>query len=153
MMMWNSPLNAMRTASMWVSPIWQQAKSVRRCRFRGAIFDLDGTLLDSMHVWETIGSDYLASRVKVAVLVKGGHLVISSMMRRIFSMKMDRHTGSPPAASIPQIPTAPDQWSIRIALQGRKSLFPFVDLSSHLTDTFAKCFHICTFLLSLCRFW
>lgn len=28
-----------------------------------------------MHVWETIGSDYLASRVKVAVLVKGGHLV------------------------------------------------------------------------------
>ena len=26
---------------------------------RGAIFDLDGTLLDSMSVWDTIGEDYL----------------------------------------------------------------------------------------------
>lgn len=26
---------------------------------KGAIFDLDGTLLDSMHVWRTIGSRYL----------------------------------------------------------------------------------------------
>lgn len=26
---------------------------------RGAIFDLDGTLLDSMGVWDTVGSDYL----------------------------------------------------------------------------------------------
>ena len=26
---------------------------------KGAIFDLDGTLLDSMHVWRTIGSQYL----------------------------------------------------------------------------------------------
>ena len=27
----------------------------------GAIFDLDGTLLDSMYIWDTIGSDYLRS--------------------------------------------------------------------------------------------
>ncbi len=28
---------------------------------RGAIFDLDGTLLDSMSIWDTLGEDYLAS--------------------------------------------------------------------------------------------
>ncbi|MGI6255662.1 MAG: HAD family hydrolase [Acutalibacter sp.] len=28
---------------------------------RGAIFDLDGTLLDSMSLWDTIGEDYLRS--------------------------------------------------------------------------------------------
>ncbi len=28
---------------------------------RGAIFDLDGTLLDSMFIWDTIGADYLRS--------------------------------------------------------------------------------------------
>ncbi len=28
---------------------------------QGAIFDLDGTLLDSMHIWNTIGEDYLRS--------------------------------------------------------------------------------------------
>ena len=28
---------------------------------RGAIFDLDGTLLDSMFIWDTIGEDYLRS--------------------------------------------------------------------------------------------
>jgi len=28
----------------------------------GAIFDLDGTLLDSMSVWNTVGEDYLRSR-------------------------------------------------------------------------------------------
>lgn len=28
---------------------------------RGAIFDLDGTLLDSMGVWDTVGEDYLSS--------------------------------------------------------------------------------------------
>lgn len=28
----------------------------------GAIFDLDGTLLDSMFIWDTIGEDYLRSR-------------------------------------------------------------------------------------------
>lgn len=27
----------------------------------GVIFDLDGTLLDSMYIWDTIGSDYLRS--------------------------------------------------------------------------------------------
>ena len=30
--------------------------------FRGAIFDADGTLLDSMHVWRNLGSLYLQSR-------------------------------------------------------------------------------------------
>jgi len=30
-------------------------------KIRGAIFDLDGTLLDSMFIWETIGEDYLRS--------------------------------------------------------------------------------------------
>lgn len=28
---------------------------------RGAIFDLDGTLLDSMSIWDTIGETYLRS--------------------------------------------------------------------------------------------
>lgn len=30
-------------------------------KFDGAIFDLDGTLLDSMYIWDSIGEDYLAS--------------------------------------------------------------------------------------------
>lgn len=30
-------------------------------RIRGAIFDVDGTLLDSMPIWDTIGEDYLRS--------------------------------------------------------------------------------------------
>jgi len=30
-------------------------------RIQGAIFDVDGTLLDSMSVWDTIGADYLRS--------------------------------------------------------------------------------------------
>ena len=29
---------------------------------RGAIFDMDGTLLDSMSVWETLGADYLRTQ-------------------------------------------------------------------------------------------
>lgn len=31
-------------------------------KIEGAIFDLDGTLLDSMFIWDTIGEDYLISR-------------------------------------------------------------------------------------------
>jgi HAD superfamily hydrolase (TIGR01509 family) len=31
----------------------------------GAIFDLDGTLLDSMHIWRSVGEDYLISVGKV----------------------------------------------------------------------------------------
>ncbi|MDO4343849.1 MAG: HAD family phosphatase [Eubacteriales bacterium] len=31
-------------------------------KIRGAVFDADGTLLDSMYIWETIASDYLRSR-------------------------------------------------------------------------------------------
>lgn len=30
-------------------------------KFKGAIFDLDGTLLDSMAIWDTVGEDYLYS--------------------------------------------------------------------------------------------
>lgn len=30
-------------------------------KITGAIFDLDGTILDSMHVWENLGSNYLIS--------------------------------------------------------------------------------------------
>jgi len=30
-------------------------------RLSGAIFDLDGTLLDSMFIWDTVGEDYLRS--------------------------------------------------------------------------------------------
>ncbi len=29
---------------------------------QGAIFDMDGTLLDSMYIWETVGADYLRGR-------------------------------------------------------------------------------------------
>lgn len=29
---------------------------------KGAIFDLDGTLMDSMYIWDSIGADYLLSR-------------------------------------------------------------------------------------------
>lgn len=31
-------------------------------KIEGVIFDLDGTLLDSMYIWDTIGSDYLIQR-------------------------------------------------------------------------------------------
>jgi len=31
-------------------------------KYRGAIFDLDGTLIDSMTVWNNLGSDYLLSQ-------------------------------------------------------------------------------------------
>lgn len=30
-------------------------------KIRGAIFDMDGTLLDSMFIWDTVGKDYLES--------------------------------------------------------------------------------------------
>ena len=29
---------------------------------KGAIFDLDGTLIDSMYIWETLGEDYIKSK-------------------------------------------------------------------------------------------
>lgn len=31
-------------------------------KIKGAIFDLDGTLLDSMYVWDTLGSQYLINK-------------------------------------------------------------------------------------------
>ena len=31
-------------------------------RILGAIFDMDGTLLDSMHIWDTVAAEYLRSR-------------------------------------------------------------------------------------------
>ncbi|MEG0020747.1 MAG: hypothetical protein RR728_09380, partial [Oscillospiraceae bacterium] len=30
-------------------------------KLKGVIFDLDGTLLDSMFIWDTMGEDYLIS--------------------------------------------------------------------------------------------
>lgn len=32
---------------------------------RGAIFDADGTLLDSMGIWDTLGEDYLRTKGKI----------------------------------------------------------------------------------------
>lgn len=31
-------------------------------QFKGAIFDLDGTLLDSMHIWQSVGINFLQDR-------------------------------------------------------------------------------------------
>lgn len=36
-------------------------KATPALKMEGAIFDLDGTLLDSMYIWDTIGADYLRS--------------------------------------------------------------------------------------------
>ena len=36
-------------------------KTKKRC-IRGAIFDVDGTLLDSMKIWDNAGERYLQSR-------------------------------------------------------------------------------------------
>ncbi len=33
-------------------------------KIEGAIFDLDGTLLDSMYIWDTIGEEFLTSKEK-----------------------------------------------------------------------------------------
>ena len=30
-------------------------------KIKGAIFDMDGTILDSMFIWDTIAEDYLIS--------------------------------------------------------------------------------------------
>ena len=40
----------------------EKSESVCKCKIEGAIFDLDGTLLDSMPVWDTLGYDYLRSK-------------------------------------------------------------------------------------------
>lgn len=34
-------------------------------RIEGAIFDVDGTLIDSMHIWENVASDYVKSKGKI----------------------------------------------------------------------------------------
>ncbi|MBR6939663.1 MAG: HAD family phosphatase [Clostridia bacterium] len=43
---------------------------------KGAIFDLDGTLLDSMHVWQTFGTDYLKT-----LGIEAGDWVNKTVMR------------------------------------------------------------------------
>ena len=47
---------------------------------KGAIFDIDGTLLDSMHVWENVAGEYLISKgltpkpdLNEELLLRGGH--------------------------------------------------------------------------------
>ena len=40
-------------------------KIKKRC-IRGAIFDVDGTLLDSMKIWDNAGERYLQSRGRQA---------------------------------------------------------------------------------------
>ena len=49
-------------------------------RIKGAIFDADGTMLDSMQVWHTVAADYLVSRARTphpdlndTLLGMGGH--------------------------------------------------------------------------------
>lgn len=37
-------------------------KAIDLNRIRGAVFDVDGTLLDSMHVWDTAASDYVRAQ-------------------------------------------------------------------------------------------
>lgn len=44
---------------------------------KGAIFDMDGTILDSMFIWETAGEDYL--RTLGATVEPGLHATIKSM--------------------------------------------------------------------------
>ena len=34
-------------------------------KFKGAVFDLDGTLLDSMEVWKNIDIEFLSNRAMV----------------------------------------------------------------------------------------
>ena len=50
--------------------------------FKGAIFDVDGTLLDSMPAWENLGSDYLKSQgiqprpdLREELRILGGHQI------------------------------------------------------------------------------
>ncbi len=43
--------------------LWQiTASTLKPITFRGVIFDFDGTLFDSMSIWETVGVDYLRSQ-------------------------------------------------------------------------------------------
>lgn len=41
-------------------------KPIEKRKIRGAIFDVDGTLLDSMRIWDDVGARYLQSRGKQA---------------------------------------------------------------------------------------
>ena len=49
-------------------------------KIKGAIFDIDGTLLDSMHIWKNVAADYLISQgmtprpgLNDKLLAMGGH--------------------------------------------------------------------------------
>ena len=42
-------------------------------RIRGAIFDVDGTLLDSMEVWDSIGENYLRSIDRKSTRLNSSH--------------------------------------------------------------------------------
>ena len=53
-------------------------KTKKRC-IRGAIFDVDGTLLDSMKIWDNAGERYLQSR---------GRQAEPGLSRILFSMSL-----------------------------------------------------------------
>ncbi|GHV83441.1 hypothetical protein AGMMS50212_07920 [Spirochaetia bacterium] len=38
-------------------------------KYKGAIFDLDGTLLDSMYVWDNLCRDWLSSKKKAPLQI------------------------------------------------------------------------------------
>lgn len=50
---------------------------------KGAIFDADGTLLDSMEIWEKVTPDYLAKR---------GHTLTVEMEKKLYSMSLEEGT-------------------------------------------------------------
>lgn len=42
--------------------LYELSEQTVKTKIKGAIFDLDGTLLDSMYIWDTIGVDYLKQK-------------------------------------------------------------------------------------------
>jgi len=42
--------------------LYKLSEGTVKTKIDGAVFDLDGTLLDSMYLWESVGSDYIKSK-------------------------------------------------------------------------------------------